>query len=91
MQRFFLTVFVMLCFFIQSQAATDPLVVPSSLKSVTVYRNGAELVHNSVAQLGQGSQELVIEGISNTIDVNSIQVIALLPLPLWVSSILKIS
>src|SRR5688572_13110661 len=54
--------------------AADPLIVPSSLRSVTVYRTGAEMTHNSSVSLGQGSQDLVIEGISNAIDINSIQV-----------------
>ena len=54
--------------------AADPLIVPSSLRSVTVYRTGAEMTHNSSVQLAQGSQDLVVEGISNVIDINSIQV-----------------
>src|SRR5678809_292956 len=61
-------------FFIHAFATDGPLVVPSSLKSVTVYRSGAELIHNSSVQLSQGNEELVIEGISNTIDINSVQI-----------------
>ena len=56
------------------QAAEVPQVVPSDLKSVTVYRSGAEMVHLSTAQLAQGSQELVIRNISNQVDINSVQV-----------------
>ena len=55
-------------------AADEPLVVPSSLKTVTVYRTGAELVHQSTVQLSNGAQDLVIEGISNRIDINSLQI-----------------
>jgi TonB-dependent SusC/RagA subfamily outer membrane receptor len=55
-------------------ATNGPLVVPSSLKTVTVYRSGAELIHNTSVQLSQGNEELVIEGISNNIDVNSVQI-----------------
>jgi hypothetical protein len=55
-------------------ASEVPQVVPSELKSVTVYRSGAEMVHLSTAQLAQGSQELVIRNISNQIDINSVQV-----------------
>ncbi|MBN8789973.1 MAG: DUF4139 domain-containing protein [Terrimonas sp.] len=55
-------------------ATEEPLKISSSLKTVTVYRNGAEMLHNASAQLTQGSTELIIEGISNTIDINSIQV-----------------
>ncbi|MGZ5286827.1 MAG: mucoidy inhibitor MuiA family protein, partial [Flavisolibacter sp.] len=61
-----------ICF--SASAADDPLVVPSSLKSVTVYRSGAELIHNSSIQLTAGTQDLVIENISNVIDINSVQV-----------------
>jgi TonB-dependent SusC/RagA subfamily outer membrane receptor len=56
------------------EAKDDPLVIPSNLKSVTVYRSGAELIHNTSAQLNQGNQDIVIEGISNNIDINSIQI-----------------
>lgn len=55
-------------------AADEPLIVPSSLKTVTVYRSGAELIHNTSVQLGKGNEELIIEGISNHIDVNSVQI-----------------
>jgi TonB-dependent SusC/RagA subfamily outer membrane receptor len=61
-------------FSIHAFATDGPLVVPSSLKTVTVYRSGAELIHNSSVQLSQGNEELVIEGISNTIDINSVQI-----------------
>lgn len=46
----------------------------ADLKSVTVYRSGAELLHNASAVLKQGNNELVIENLSNTIDINSIQI-----------------
>ena len=65
---------LVLAFAITAKAADDPLVVPSSLKSVTVYRTGAELIHNSTVQLSAGTQDLVIENISNAIDINSVQV-----------------
>lgn len=55
-------------------AVDEPLLVPSSLKTVTVYRNGAELVHTTSVQLEKGNEELVIEGISNNIDINSVQI-----------------
>ncbi|MGZ3853760.1 MAG: DUF4139 domain-containing protein, partial [Flavisolibacter sp.] len=58
----------------QVKATNGPLVVPSNLKTVTVYRTGAELIHNASIQLGQGNEELIIEGVSNTIDINSIQI-----------------
>lgn len=55
-------------------AGTEPLKVSSTLKSVTVYRSGAEMLHTANTQLVQGSNELIIENISNKIDINSIQV-----------------
>src|SRR5882724_5727028 len=55
-------------------ASGDPKTVSSDLKTVTVYRSGAELVHNASSQLSQGNNELVIDGISNNIDINSVQV-----------------
>ncbi|HKH63667.1 MAG TPA: DUF4139 domain-containing protein [Flavitalea sp.] len=46
----------------------------SELKNVTVYRSGAELLHTVSAVLKQGNNELIIEGISNQVDINSIQI-----------------
>ncbi|MBO9684286.1 MAG: mucoidy inhibitor MuiA family protein, partial [Flavisolibacter sp.] len=61
-------------FFVHAFATDRPLVVPSNLKTVTVYRSGAELIHNTSVHLSQGNGELVIEGISNTVDINSVQI-----------------
>ena len=57
-----------------SYATGEPKTVSSDLKAVTVYRSGAEMIHSASPQLAQGNNELVIDGISNTIDINSIQV-----------------
>lgn len=46
----------------------------ASLKSVTVYRSGANMEHTAFANLNSGNSELVIEGISSYVDINSIQV-----------------
>lgn len=46
----------------------------ASLKSVTVYRTGAEMIHTASVSLSKGNNELIIEGISMYTDVNSIQV-----------------
>ena len=48
--------------------------VKSDLTAVTVYRTGAEMNHQAKANLSKGNNELVIENISNSIDVNSLQV-----------------
>ncbi len=56
------------------RAADDRNVVNADLKSVTVYKSGAEIQHNTSATLKAGSNELVIENISNALDINSIQI-----------------
>lgn len=48
--------------------------VTASLKTVTIYRSGAEMVHTVKANLTKGNSELVIEGMSSYVDINSIQV-----------------
>ncbi len=58
----------------QLKAADQPLLIPSTLKTVTVYRTGAEMSHSSSIQLASGPQDVIIEGISNKIDINSIQI-----------------
>ncbi len=55
-------------------AGDEKIIVPSSLKSATVYRSGAELTHTAKAVLKQGNNDIIIEGISNAIDINSVQV-----------------
>lgn len=57
-----------------AHAGDDKNIVSSSLKSATVYRSGAELLHTAKAFLNQGNNELVIDNISNRIDVNSLQI-----------------
>ena len=67
-------IIVVLFISLVAYAADEPVRVSSTLTTVTVYRNGAEMIHRSNARLEQGANELIIEGISNTIDVNSIQI-----------------
>lgn len=55
-------------------AFTDEKVIEAMLKSVIVYRSGAEMHHTASAQIIKGNSELVIDNISNNIDVNSLQV-----------------
>ncbi|MES1225058.1 MAG: mucoidy inhibitor MuiA family protein, partial [Bacteroidota bacterium] len=59
---------------VAANAANDPKTISCDLKTVTVYRSGAEMVHNASTQLLPGNNELVIDGISNTIDINSVQI-----------------
>ncbi len=57
-----------------ARAADEKNISTAELKSATVYRSGAELIHTAKGQLQQGNSELVIEGISSFIDVNSLQI-----------------
>ncbi|MFY7964453.1 MAG: mucoidy inhibitor MuiA family protein [Chitinophagaceae bacterium] len=59
---------------INSFANDERNIVPSELKTATVYKSGAELTHTANASLKQGNNELVIDNIANAIDVNSIQI-----------------
>jgi TonB-dependent SusC/RagA subfamily outer membrane receptor len=59
---------------IGARAGDDKNIVSSTLKSAMVYRIGAELTHAAKASLSQGNNELVIDNISNRIDVNSLQI-----------------
>lgn len=56
------------------KAADEKRSAQSDLKNVTVYRSGAELLHTASAVLKQGNNELIIEGISNQVDINSLQI-----------------
>lgn len=55
-------------------AQADKPVFNAALKEATVYRGGAELVHQVKLHLEQGTQEILIDGISNRIDLPSLQV-----------------
>ncbi len=55
-------------------AADDRNAVNAELKTVTVYKSGAELSHTTSATLKTGSNELIIENVSNALDINSIQI-----------------
>jgi len=57
-----------------ASATEEKNAVPSILRSATVYRTGAELVHTAAATLPQGSSELIIGDISNAVDLNNLRV-----------------
>lgn len=63
---------ILTCYF--SNATDDKKTVLSTLKTVTVYRSGAEMTHMAGSQLDQGNSELIIENISSYVDINSIQI-----------------
>jgi TonB-dependent SusC/RagA subfamily outer membrane receptor len=59
---------------LQAYSSGEKNTVPAVLKSATIYRSGAELTHTARVTLEQGNNELVIDGISNRINVNSLQI-----------------
>ncbi|MDI9365482.1 MAG: mucoidy inhibitor MuiA family protein [Flavobacterium sp.] len=63
-----------LFFMVTAFAGDEKNTVNAHLKSVIIYRSGAELTHDTKAVLQQGNNELTIDGISNEVDINSIQV-----------------
>ncbi|UAY53299.1 mucoidy inhibitor MuiA family protein [Ferruginibacter albus] len=72
MKRYY---FLLLLFVYSNVKATDDsIIVSAQLKNVVVYKAGAEMTHISTATLKQGNNELIIEGISNQLDINSVQI-----------------
>lgn len=70
-----LLAFVLALFVLPALAGNDNRIfVPAVLKEAIVYRVGAELQHQAKVNLLQGNNELVIEGISNRVDINSIRI-----------------
>lgn len=57
-----------------SMAAPERPIFNLSLKEATVYRFGAELVHTAQVNLPQGTSEIILDRISNRIDISSIQI-----------------
>ncbi len=55
-------------------ANEKPVHSTATLHTVTVYRSGAEMSHKVSATLQLGNTELIIEGLSSAIDINSIRV-----------------
>jgi len=55
-------------------AGDEKLTVAAALSAATVYRAGAELNHNATVTLKKGTNEIVLEGVSNGLDINSVQV-----------------
>lgn len=56
------------------KAGNDPRILSTELRSATIYRSGAELNHFAGVQLVQGHNDLMLGNISNTLDINSVQV-----------------
>jgi uncharacterized protein (TIGR02231 family) len=64
----------MTLFVSRTTAGERVIVVPSKLRSATVFRSGAELVHSATASLAEGTNELLIDDISNNVEPGSIRV-----------------
>ena len=74
MKLFFSPLVSMFFIFSTFMHPTEKQSVQSVLKTATVYRNGALLTHNASASLEAGDNELVIEGLSSYLDINSIKI-----------------
>lgn len=74
MKQLFIVAVIFFAASVRSWAGEGKNIVPSILRSAIVYRTGAELTHTAKVTLTQGNNDLVIEGVSNRVDVNSIQV-----------------
>jgi hypothetical protein len=68
-----LTISFIICLF-AVHAADNENEIQATLKSVIVYRSGAEMMHTASALLKEGNNKLIVNSISNAIDINSIQI-----------------
>lgn len=59
---------------ISTSFAGEPQHVKAALKSVTVYSSGALMQHTVQMSLLQGNNDIIIDDISNSIDINSVQI-----------------
>jgi uncharacterized protein (TIGR02231 family) len=57
-----------------SLTAQTEKIVPSTISKVTVYSQGAQVFETSTYSIGKGITKVIIEGVSPTIDANSLQV-----------------
>ncbi len=69
MKRILIALLFPIAAFAQQQIKTK-----ASLESVTVYNNGAQLIHSGKVNLPTGTSEIVINNISGKVNENSIQV-----------------
>ncbi|MFM2386085.1 MAG: hypothetical protein RL660_842 [Bacteroidota bacterium] len=72
--RKFLSLFITLCVLASVSLTAQTVSTTSTLQSVTVYSNGAELSHSAKANIPSGSSEVVIKNVSSVLDENTIQV-----------------
>src|SRR5579859_5090619 len=74
MQPFSIFTLVFTLSLLTASAEEGMKVIPSTLRSATVYRGGAELVHTATAHLQKGNNALIVGDISNSIDIASIRI-----------------
>ncbi len=68
--------FLALLFLSSTSFANDEKVVPSKIDNVTVYSQGAQIHRKANYSIGRGITEVIIDGVSQNIDANSLQVSA---------------
>lgn len=72
MKKIFFTVFFSVL--VLSMFADDEKTVTGKLESATIFPIGAELVHTAKIALVSGDNTVVVEGLSASIDINSLQI-----------------
>lgn len=55
-------------------ANNEPPKIKAALDAVTVFRSGAEMTHTAKATLVKGNSELIISNLSNSLEINSVQI-----------------
>jgi uncharacterized protein (TIGR02231 family) len=59
---------------LQAEAQQKEKIVNGALKEVVMFFHGAELTHSSTTMLSKGENEIWIEGLSPTVDLNSLKI-----------------
>jgi TonB-dependent SusC/RagA subfamily outer membrane receptor len=73
MKKFFSAIFLLAAITVHANDGGRST-TKANLSAVTIFRQGAEMNHLAKADLAKGNNELVIENISNAVDINSVQV-----------------
>jgi len=74
MKKSLIFLLTLICSYTAAKSGDGDNKAKATLTNVTVYKVGAELTHTAKADIVQGSSQLIIDNISNSIDINSIQV-----------------
>ena len=54
--------------------AQEATIIPATIKSAVVYKQGATLTHKAAINIPRGNHEIVIRNVANQIDEKSIQI-----------------